>query len=1504
MSREKWYGKLQTHFINPVVGNGKADRPDINEWLYKPVDNCENLQTSVRSDVAQPIVVSPVLFPHTPVQTKEEPPVEFLQVTSLPPTSDILQQAKEKSVHYSVVLCSASTSTVESYVLLPMNMSERGQPSNKLPMVQGCKAQSGTTKDINVMPLSENVSESSNNIIPYPCTVHILNNDNHEQNSPESLCAESSEVDRNAITCSSDQNSDSKQNSTEPLPWDPGELYEYNKSGVSFNGIPTDGTEDVSIRDLNTVAAYVRVVVNGFESLFLLDTGASHTIVSKDFAKFMGMISADTQPDPSITNKGANGSNIGSYGFRSVSLEINGIELKGKALISDVCENGFIGMDLLSKVGAVINFDEMYLQLYEQKVPLLTKDGKRIVNSLFTSRTVYLPKFSQNVVDLRLGEDNCSVGLVEPRLSVLDRYQLVGGRNIGSSSNPKIKLMNPMSYGVVIPAGTSIAYYVSDSVLEMPTKAETESFIHQVSVEQITKDTPIPEHVQCLYEQLPDEISGENRLKIRQMLIKYADVFSKDGDDVGYCDWIKHEIKLLPGTKPIRQPPYRVGFHESKEIEEHVTKLLDKGMIERVVSPWSSPVLTVKKKDGKTRFVQDYRKLNACTEQESYPLPRQDDALEALSGSKYFTTADLTSGYYQIPLSDDAMKISCFVTKSGTYGFKRLPMGLSSSSHCFERLMETVLRGLQYEELLVYMDDVIVFSANQDQHVERLSRMLSRLQDAGLKIKPSKTFLFQKQVEYLGHIVDEHGIHTDPKKVAAINEIVSPSEVKHLRSFLGLTGYYRKFIPNYGGITQPLCRLLKKKVKYEWTDECEQAFAKLKQSLCDNTVLAYPDYSKEFILDTDASYTACGAVLSQLDNEGNERPVAYYSFALKDSQKNYGVTKLEMLALVCAIRHFRTYLYGAKFTCRTDHHSLIWLKNMRQPQGILSRWMETLSHYNFSVIHRPGQLHANADALSRLPNSNSSQPDQLMATNHLSATKQITPDNPDNSNEQTNNETDQDNENTTDCTTFVLDQNQMAEAQKADPDLKRIREWIENDVYPPNKELKKFTRCIRFYLGKRDSLEIKDDLLVEKSTGVSRIAVSHDMQEQVIANFHRDDHAGIERTCKRISTYYIWHMMHSQVRDYIQLCHSCQINKAARNKTRPRSLATGAIMDQISLDIVGSFRPTMKDNTVILVAVEHFSRWAEAYPMTHASAENCAQALYNGIFSRFGFSRIIHMDRAAYFMSDLINELARLGNCKNTFSCRYHPEGNSMVERMNGTLINSLRTTVESSSNREWDELLETVLVAYRATPHPATGLTPNRMMLGRENRLSHVLCPMSDPLPTTEYIRNLDNTLYEAYNKQRNVIAEECHFDGAVHVPFNEGDMVLIQKKKSELNKPGKMESRYYGPFKIIKRLDFDSYVLQENNKEVIEHHSRLKLYRTPNTAVNNAEELPNDQDSSNSPVDPVSPRSSDSFHIPHTQVGAETPNLEHVDVTNRRNRRVPGYLRDYLIDQSIDSD
>ena len=1248
----------------------------------------------------------------------------------------------------------------------------------------------------------------------------LTDNDSKSVNSeiPAKSCA-FSVVESNLCAQPEDAFADRLVDST--IPWDPGEIYDYNKTKVEFNGIPPHGIGVQDVKDMNGIATYARVLVNGYETLLEVDSGCTNTVISEDFARFMGLITDSDKPDPNIVNLGAGGTKIPSYGYKPGEIEINGIKLQGKMLISRVRENGFLGMDLLAAAGAIINFDEMYIEIYEQKVPLLTREGKRIVNSLHTKKSVYLPKHSQNVVDIALRDCNSKVGLVEPRGSVLSHYGVFGGRNIGTASNLKIKLINPLPHDIVIPAGTSIAYYVPQEAIQMPTiRNEGECRTHGIQTTEIDEHTPIPEHVQCLYDQLPDDISDDIRNQVRRLLILYSDVFSKDENDVGFCDWVKHEIKLIPGTKPIRQPPYRTGYHENIEIEKHVTKLLNSGMIERVVSPWSSPVLLVAKKDGKTRFVQDYRKLNACTEQESYPLPRQDDALEALSGSKYFTTADLTSGYYQIALSEEATKVSCFVTKSGTYGFKRLPMGLSTSSHCFERLMETVLRGLQYEELLVYMDDVIVFSSDEQQHVDRLGRMLSRLHEAGLKIKPSKTFMFQTRVKYLGHIVDEQGIHTDPDKIEAIVKIDSPTNVKSLRSFLGLTGYYRKFIPNYGIITRPLNKLLKKKAKYIWDADCQKAFDTLKQSLCDNTILAYPDYMKPFILDTDASYVGCGAVLSQLDKNNDERPIAYYSFALNDAQKNYGVTKLEMLGLVSAVRHFKTYLYGAKFLCRTDHHSLIWLNSMKQPQGILARWLETLSNYNFTVEHRAGQLHTNADALSRLPYEDQLQqialPAEVCNSDHI-ATFQLTP---------TNDAAVADDSSNNEVNSLSIDQQELEELQKSDPDIKRIIEWTENDVYPPQKEFKKFTKCIRFYLGKRESLMMKDNLLVETSGSVNRLVIPHSLQQKVIDSFHQADHAGIERTFKRINTYYLWHSMHSTIRDYITLCHSCQVNKNARNKTNPRSLATGAIMDQVSLDIVGSFRPTKQDNTVILVAVEHFSRWAEAYPLTHASAENIATALYNGMFAKFGFSRIIHMDRAAYFMSDLMAELATLAGAKNTFSCRYHPQGNSMVERVNGTIVNSLRSAVDSNPDVEWDELLEPVLVAYRATPHPATGFTPNRLMLGREVRLAQVLCPMSDELATTEYIKRLDHTLYIAYNQQRNILAEENHFDGAIHTPFNQGDLVLIQKKKSELNKPGKLESRYYGPFRVVKRLDFDSYVIEENGKSVLEHHSRLKRY------------------------------------------------------------------------------
>ena len=357
------------------------------------------------------------------------------------------------------------------------------------------------------------------------------------------------------------------------------------------------------------------------------------------------------------------------------------------------------------------------------------------------------------------------------------------------------------------------------------------------------------------------------------------------------------------------------------------------------------------------------------------------------------------------------------------------------------------------------------------------------------------------------HIVDEHLIHTDPKMIEAIQGMASPKNIQELQSFLGLTGYYRRFIPNYGDITYSLYKQLRKrpgqkKLVLQWDSSCEQAFQQLKQAMTSHTVLAYPNYEKPFILDTDCSKLACGGVLSQIDNANDERPIAYYSSVLKDSQRNYSATKLEMYALVSAIRHFKSYLYGAKFRCRTDHHSLLWLQNMKPPQGILARWLETLSNYSFTVEHRPGRLHQNADGLSRLPIPEDTM-SETNAANQIVTVKQITP-------------VDNNNDAQTGCS-FTLDTVELKQAQQNDPDLRKIIEWLQNDVYPPKKELKRFTLTIRYYLGKRDSLAIQDGLLVDKTTDVKRAIIPHKLQSDVIASFHPDDRAGIDRTYKRIS---------------------------------------------------------------------------------------------------------------------------------------------------------------------------------------------------------------------------------------------------------------------------------------------------------------------------------------------------------------------------------------------------
>ncbi|GBN99165.1 Retrovirus-related Pol polyprotein from transposon 297, partial [Araneus ventricosus] len=424
-------------------------------------------------------------------------------------------------------------------------------------------------------------------------------------------------------------------------------------------------------------------------------------------------------------------------------------------------------------------------------------------------------------------------------------------------------------------------------------------------------------------------LNEEQQTAVRELLQEFQNLFSTSVSDVGRCNMTQQKI-YTGNHPPINQYLRRLPLSKKEEAERLVKEMVDNGIAEESSGPWTLPIVLVKKKDGSTGFCVDYRKLNEITMKDSYPLPRIDDTLDALNGTQWFSTLDLKSGYWQVEIQPEDKEKSAFTTGQGLWQFKVMPFGLCNAPATFKRLMETVLRGFTSEACLVYLDDIIIAGRTFEEHLHNIRKVFQSLQKANLKLSPKKCRFFRKEVSYLGYIISADGVKIDPEKTKAVVDWPRPETVHDLRSFLGLCTYYRRF------------------------------------ALITSPVLTYPRTDEEFILDTDASNEEIGAVLSQ--KIGNEECViVYFSKSLGKPERNYSVTRKELLAIVKSIEHFHHYLYGRKFLLRTDHASLRWLLNFREPEGHIARWIQRLQEYNFEIQHRKETSHGNADALSRRP---------------------------------------------------------------------------------------------------------------------------------------------------------------------------------------------------------------------------------------------------------------------------------------------------------------------------------------------------------------------------------------------------------------------------------------------------------------------------------------------------------------------------------------------------------
>ena len=572
------------------------------------------------------------------------------------------------------------------------------------------------------------------------------------------------------------------------------------------------------------------------------------------------------------------------------------------------------------------------------------------------------------------------------------------------------------------------------------------------------------ERVEKLKEMLrvsEEGLTQDEQTRVRDFVLEAHDVFALSELERGEVEGIRHEIDT-GDSPPIRQPPRRVPFSLRPTIKGLVDNMLKTKVVQESNSPWSSPVVLVKKKSGEYRFCVDYRALNAVTRKDVFPMPRIDDMLDQLGGKKIFTTLDARSGYWQIKMGSESQEKTAFSTHDGLYEFRVMPFGVCNGPATFQRLMHHALRGFG-EFCNVYIDDMIVFSSSVGEHLEHLQLVFDRLREVGVRLHPAKCEFASPKVHYLGHVITAEGILPNPDKVKAVKEFRNPTNVKEVREFLGLAGYYRRFVPNFARVAGPLHSLTRQEVPFHWTRECQQSFDSLKQLLSEPPVLAYPDFARPFTLHTDASGKGLGAVLEQEGEEGKNHPVAYASRTLSKHEKNYGITDLEALGVVWALRHFRAYLLGHACVVVTDHAPLRALLKAKHQSGKLARWGQTIAEFNVEIKYRPGRQHSNADALSRAP---------LESVNSVQADE---------------------------TTTNTVATDNMASQQRDDPQLKAIIEYLDGGILPTDEKLAKRLVLERSRFTIQDGVLFYVDVARENSL---RVAVSSNSQRKLLEEIH------------------------------------------------------------------------------------------------------------------------------------------------------------------------------------------------------------------------------------------------------------------------------------------------------------------------------------------------------------------------------------------------------------------
>lgn len=1115
-----------------------------------------------------------------------------------------------------------------------------------------------------------------------------------------------------------------------------------------------------------------------------------------------------------------------------------------------------LGIKFMHAAAVCIDFAAQQVSIGSHVQPLPPHFSNEKTKPLFTAKDIVIKPRSEKIVQLK-GNLLSDMLLIEPVTAAYHRYGIQVARTLSTASDGSVfvRVANLSGRRIALPSNAKIAEAFDIIDINEPPEPSfqvAEQFDDGDYLPCQPSDEAIKSESEVINElDINTQLSQSDIAKLRRLMWTYTDVMSKGDLDIGRTDLVEHHIDT-EAADPIRLPPYRKSFKEREELIKLVRKLKGQEIIRDSVSPWASPVVLVRKRDGSWRFCVDWRKLNKVTKKDSTPLPRIDDTLDRLSGAKFFTKIDLTSGYYQVELDEESKEKTAFETPDGHYEFNRLGMGLCNAPATFQRLMYKVLGNLMWTHSMAYLDDIVIFSKTFEEHIVHLEQVFEKLREAGLKVKPKKCSIAHRRLQYLGHIVDADGVRPDPANVEALTNYPQPKNVKQIQQFLGICGYYRRFINDFASLAKPLTALIHKNAKWEWSSQCTDSFIKLRSYLLQYPLLRHPDFSKPFMIYTDASAFGIGAILKQLDDKGKEVVVSYASRTLSRPEQNYSATERECLAIIFAVKKFRPYLYGTKFTVVTDHCSLCWLMKISQPNGRLTRWSLCLQDFEYEVIYKNGRKHLDADALSRNPTGLCPAPENALAISEGKI--QCIAD-------------DQEVDEAPLLVMTVEEVTSMRALQLQDNWSKELINCIEAPQVSHPRNLRRAARCY----------EVKDGLLHRKLwTDQGKklvICLPKEHRKDALDTFHdcpTGGHLGIRKTWSKIRHRYFWPKIHAQVINYVQSCHACNSRKTDTQQPVGKLQPLPPVyhpFERVGLDKLGPLPESIDGNKYIFVVTDYCTRTVIVKATPNGTAVEAAKFFLHDVILRYTAPKEIITDRGTEFINELFKSVTDFWSAKHRKTTAYHPRTNGLTERFNKILADMMSHYV-SDDHKDWDRYLPFLVHAYNTSTHDTLGYSPAELLFGfSPDEITDVALETPGNLPDPKKTPLFDIIMYR--QKAREIAAQRltksqessaARFDKGkrqTEETYKVGDLMWVKfPRRPSDGQAKKLKYQYTGPYELqCQTAANDFQIVDALSKTEVVNADRFKKYYTRNDEAIDPLPQPTEELIEENPI-PPSPR------------------------------------------------